>query len=461
MNWSDEEISILQKHYNESYSQLQKRINRSVRAIKHKIADLGLQRAERKRWSVRELKVLEENTSMSAKELAEKLGRSEFQVAHRLRGIRGTANRRLKVGWNNPSKELAYFLGAWCSDGHCGEYTVEFAQKKEDEKFLDVISMSIENLFGIPTTKKDGKYVHLWACSTEFAKEIFSYNGVIAKPDWGTLIEKKYSWVLGDEYFWHFIGGLYDGDGSLSIGYRESTKDGIWRSFSLGIKPKCARELIQREMKKKGFEWKDASWDEEGVVESIALSGKAEKKKQFTEKIQCVLARKLKREGNGFEEISRQQANEFLGRFHYLKDSVRPGSICYGGLKDGVLVGVAVFASPISYIEQVRLLGEDNVKKVWELSRFATQDGMGKNFESALLAKALGMMSERAWVVLTYADSKVGHTGTLYKATNGYYFGLTKSKKHKFVFLVAKGDEKSFAKSVFMAKNAKRLKNYV
>jgi hypothetical protein len=289
--------------------------------------------------------------------------------------------------------------------------------------------------------------------------EVFSVGGVVAKPKWGELIEKKYPWILSeDAFFWAFIGGLYDGDGSLSMGFRVTTKDGLWSTVSLGIKDELSREVIVSAMVKRGFKWGVCSKDAEGKIESIRLEGGGEEKERFLERVKCVIGYKKVREGFGIEKISRDQANEFLLGTHYLKDSLRPGTVSYGGFKNGVLCGVASFGSPVSPIEQERLLGKEDMSKVWELARFATIDE-GKNFGSALLSKSLKMIAEEkgVWVVLSYADTAVGHRGTLYKATNAYYLGLTGSKKMKFVYVVAEGGEREIAKERFMARNRSRL----
>jgi hypothetical protein len=112
--WTIEEDSVLKMRVNESYDVLSREMGRSVRSLKQRIGVLGLKREERRRWSKEEIEILESNSQLSPKDFVERglLKRGVLQVAMRLREKRGTANRKLKNGWDNHSEELAYILGA-------------------------------------------------------------------------------------------------------------------------------------------------------------------------------------------------------------------------------------------------------------------------------------------------------------------------------------------------------------
>jgi len=247
----------------------------------------------------------------------------------------------------------------------------------------------VEKVFGIAAkdTFADEKrqYHNVYVCSGEFSKKVFSCDGKnVCKPEWGELIEKKYKWILDDDtMFWKFVAGLYDGDGSLSIGFRGSVANGLWSSVTIGIKPSGAREMMVREFEKRGFVWKPTSW-KDGEIESIGLFGGVEKKKEFMRNTPCVLQRKKERSGFGIERIGREKANEFLNEFHYMKNTLRPGTVSFGGIKNCRLCGVVSFGSPTSPLEHGRLLGKENGGRVRELVRFCTVDDAGKNFESEI-----------------------------------------------------------------------------
>lgn len=460
--WSGEEIERLRENFNKSYEVLEEMFSgRTKRALKHKINGLGLERSEKKRWSEEEVQILKEYPGLMPKEFVEKemVDRSAYQIAKKLREIRGTANRVLKEGWDAPSEELAYILGSWCSDGTCSEYVASWSQKQEDEEFLEKVQLCCESIFGLPVKVKDGEYMRVYICSREMKRKVFSLDGKnVCKPEWGELIEKRYKWIVDDDkYFWQFIGGLYDGDGCLAVQFRNSTKSGLWKKVSIGIGPVRSRNFILREMKKRGFEWMETG--PKGKIESIELKGGKEKVEEFVERVRSVLYRKRERIGNGFEKVSRKVANMFLEEYHYLGASLRPGTVSFAGKKNGSVEGVVCFGSPQSAYENQRLLGEKHAGKVRELVRLCTVDDAGKNFTSALLAQGLRRIGEEGvWVVLSYADPAVGHKGTIYKATNAYYLGETKSGKKKFAYITAKGREKQRAKELFMVNNRDRLK---
>ena len=70
----------------------------------------------------------------------------------------------------------------------------------------------------------------------------------------------------------------------------------------------------------------------------------------------------------------------------------------------------------------------------WEIKRLALSDDLPKNSESRVIAIALRLLKKYREVkgVITYADSAVGHEGTIYKASNFYYLGLTAPKSDFF-----------------------------
>lgn len=60
---------------------------------------------------------------------------------------------------------------------------------------------------------------------------------------------------------------------------------------------------------------------------------------------------------------------------------------------------------------------------VTELNRLWLDDEMGFNSESWFLARVLRLMPPR--IVVSYADTAVGHVGTVYRASNFFYAGMT------------------------------------
>jgi hypothetical protein len=67
-------------------------------------------------------------------------------------------------------------------------------------------------------------------------------------------------------------------------------------------------------------------------------------------------------------------------------------------------------------------------KNVLNLSRMVITPDAPKNAASFLLSASIKLLPERYHTLTTYADEWQGHVGTIYKATNLVYDGLTEKK---------------------------------
>ena len=291
--WTDEEDDFLKDNFNKSYQQLSKEMNRSIRAIKHRVGFLELKRDERRKWDEKELQILKDNPNLSAKELAIKVGRSEFQVAQWLRKMRGSANRRFKVGWDIPSKDLAYFLGALMSDGTISKYSMAITVKEEDMEFSERVRRFIEDVIGLEMTERFvevnlknriGKYRRLWSSSNQYAKN-FGFHG--AKSDWVVHLE-KFKWIWDDPWFWSFLGGFYDGDGCLKIRDIGGSKD--YPIVEFAVKPILSREKIIDELNGRG--WEVGEFSQKGEIVGFELRGGRSETERFLNAMDSSLARK-------------------------------------------------------------------------------------------------------------------------------------------------------------------------
>ena len=66
-------------------------------------------------------------------------------------------------------------------------------------------------------------------------------------------------------------------------------------------------------------------------------------------------------------------------------------------------------------------------RAVLALSRLVVVPGVPKNAASFLLSRSMKMIDRHTWPCLvTYADEWQGHVGTIYRATNWTYVGMTK-----------------------------------
>lgn len=115
---------------------------------------------------------------------------------------------------------------------------------------------------------------------------------------------------------------------------------------------------------------------------------------------------------------------EVLASAHYIGT---PGatSVALGLYVDNVLGGVMTFGTiPRNNAEAI--CGLQYAPNVMELTRLAVYDWAPANVESWFIGQALHRLREdhpRVKVLVSYADSSVGHVGTIYQATNWIYTG--------------------------------------
>jgi len=137
------------------------------------------------------------------------------------------------------------------------------------------------------------------------------------------------------------------------------------------------------------------------------------------------------------DKISKSQCATVLLKYHYLKDLSRgfKSGYNYGLFKGELLVGVIIFTGfPVPELAKGMLgLKRDQQDGLFELSRLCLVPQVQKdehNLASWFVAKSLKRLRKdtRVRVILSYADSEY-HSGTVYKACNFKYYGLTAFKK--------------------------------
>lgn len=104
----------------------------------------------------------------------------------------------------------------------------------------------------------------------------------------------------------------------------------------------------------------------------------------------------------------------------------------------GDMIGMVIYGVPMKSATQV-VSTEVPSNEVWELKRFFIKDEPSiPNIESFVIAKTLGMIKQEfpdIKVVITFADEKVGHMGSIYQATNAIYLGKS-GGKHKYAYIL-------------------------
>lgn len=121
------------------------------------------------------------------------------------------------------------------------------------------------------------------------------------------------------------------------------------------------------------------------------------------------------------------EAVEFIARTHYAmgapNTSVARHALCRPD--DDKLHGVALWLPPTK--NAAASVDPDNWRGVLSLSRLCIASDMPVNAASFLLGASMRLLDRKTWpTLLTYADTREGHTGAIYRATNWECLGEVK-----------------------------------
>ena len=119
-------------------------------------------------------------------------------------------------------------------------------------------------------------------------------------------------------------------------------------------------------------------------------------------------------------------AQELVRRYHYSGGGSNTATYRHGLFKKGEseCLGVAWWIPPTKTAAQATF--SENWQGVLALTRLAISPEVPKNGASFLLGKSMRLIDRQRWPALvTYADEMMGHTGSIYRATNWEYCGLT------------------------------------
>jgi len=137
------------------------------------------------------------------------------------------------------------------------------------------------------------------------------------------------------------------------------------------------------------------------------------------------------------EPIGKKQAAEILLKYHYLKDISKgfKSGYNYGLFRAGELLGTIIFTGfPVPELAKGMLgLERDQQEGLFELSRLCIHPDIQKtehNITSWFVSRCVRALRKqtKVRVILSYADSDF-HEGTIYKACNFTYYGLSDAKK--------------------------------
>jgi hypothetical protein len=332
------------------------------------------------------------------------------------------------------SEEKAYWLYFLAADGYVIDRgsVIGVSLKAEDRMHLGKFAKSIGYSGRI-----------LWR--REKRKDLprrdecqLSFKSVIMKKkleEWGIVQSKSKSLVLRElpvELRRHGMRGLIDADGCLF-----SDVDGKMSISLCGSKMVCGmfRDFLvdggigtkAEVMEGDGCHvFSVSSSETKRIVELLYKDANV-----FLDRKMAIAKEWLGLEG-GFEirGISRDVAGEFVAKYHYL-GGISSWSVCYGLFRLGELVGVATIGSSTNPTVADSIVGKENRKRLFELTRFVVKPGQQKNTSSFFISRLLKKVKEdfkELWVLVAFADPAQDHVGTIYQAANAIYYGQSEKE---------------------------------
>jgi len=144
------------------------------------------------------------------------------------------------------------------------------------------------------------------------------------------------------------------------------------------------------------------------------------------------------------DNIGKEQAKSFLAKYHYLGKKQFRHSFIYGLLNpdtafgDNPLMGVCVFHGVSAPETCVGAFGLERNKQsgIYEIGRLAMHPSLnGGNYTSWFVSRAIKQLKKDTNVraIISYADSSAGHQGSIYRACNALYCGVSSPKNDYYV----------------------------
>ncbi len=126
--------------------------------------------------------------------------------------------------------------------------------------------------------------------------------------------------------------------------------------------------------------------------------------------------------------ISAKVGKEFVIEHHYSHGAMRSPNPCFGLYDNEKLIGAMLISTPGSEAVRSYIFGPELKDHVKELHRLVLIDDTPKNTESWFIARCFKLcrvVRPDIWGLISYADSTEGHNGTIYRASNAIYAGMT------------------------------------
>ena len=113
-------------------------------------------------------------------------------------------------------------------------------------------------------------------------------------------------------------------------------------------------------------------------------------------------------------------------------------------------IGVCVLGDPVGRASGESISNLIDRTEVFELTRLFIYDGYGNNIESWFISQSMNWLRKNKphiKALVSYADPKEGHPGTIYQATNWLYQGII--GKHTWSFKFNENDRWKHGRTIF------------
>jgi len=138
--------------------------------------------------------------------------------------------------------------------------------------------------------------------------------------------------------------------------------------------------------------------------------------------------------------IKPEETRQWFLQKHYMK-RMPLIMFAFGLYDERDLIGVISYGAPASPHLARGVCGEEHALDVLELNRLCLERNE-KNLASILVARSMKMLPPPK-IVVSYADTKQGHVGYVYQATNFLYTGLSAKRKDPVGFDTSGGGKHS------------------
>ena len=156
------------------------------------------------------------------------------------------------------------------------------------------------------------------------------------------------------------------------------------------------------------------------------------------------------------KKIDNKKANEWQISRHYMHRKTSSPILSVGLFDNNNMIGVCIFSRPASQTLCKGICGVEEKDRVVELSRLFIIDETPQNTESWFISRAIKLLKQNSDkdILVSYADSSVGHSGIIYRATSFLFTGLTKARYEWGL----KSNPKIHSRSLFRGKTLEELR---